>query len=262
MIGVALVVLWALSLLGGQASLRIITVGSKANGNTTVEYLNMFLSKNDIFTFESKESWSKANALFVASLLSDAAVKNSSVDSWGNVKIPMIESLRSVADSEGWHGLDCDTGVAEYSSLIGIPIAGLPTVGNLTSVIETSYWTLDCPLLTQRQDGFETTNPDNYTWQGFFINSSPHGDIWKEDIVNTNTRPRKLNYSGTFIDKKGAKQFDYAKCDIKTSYVEVHVQCSPTSCEPTKLRTSRSPSELSVGSHLASFNNLALDTPF
>jgi hypothetical protein len=263
LLGLFLVTLWALSPLGGQASLRIVGIGSKIGDVASLEYLNMFLSNSDIFTFESDESWAKADALFVASLLSDGKVKNSSIDSWGNVKIPMIESLLSSPDADGWYDFE-DSEVTTYSSLIGIPIAGVPTAGNMTSVIETSYWTLDCPLVKQLLNGFLGANSSSYQWQGFYLDTFSHrSQIWQSDgTIDSNAPPRRLNYSGTFIDDRGQKQYDYAECDITTKYVEVSVRCSPTACEATKMRSSKSPTVLEVDQQLGRFNNRTFDTAF
>jgi hypothetical protein len=255
-----LILIWVLSPLGGQASLRIIGTGSKAGDTITLEYLNMFLSNNDMFTFESDESWAKADALFVASLLSDGKVKNSSIDSWGNIKIPMIESLPTQSDADGWRSTT-GNGTMTYSSLIGIPIAGLPTTGNATSSIETSYWTLECPLIKQQPDGFLGANSSNYQWQGFRMDTFPHrAQIWQaDDTIDPNAPSRRLMYNGTFIDNEGKKQFDYAECEIKTTYVEVEVQCSPTTCETTKIRRSTTPQARALGRQLGSFDNRTFD---
>jgi hypothetical protein len=256
-----LIAVWALSPIGGQASLRIVGSGSRLGDIAPLEYLNMFLSNNDVFTFQSDESWAKANALFVASLLSDG--KNSSSDSWGNVKIPMIEALQSSSDADGWHTIE-DNQATIYSSLIGVPIAGGPTNGNVTSLIETSYWTFDCPLINQTNNGFSGGNYPNYLWNGFLMDSFPHrSQIWPQGgTIDSNAAPRKLNYSGIFIDNTGKTQYDYAECEIRTTYVEVGVRCSPSVCEATKIRTSKVQTILEVDQQLGIFNNYTFDTPF
>jgi hypothetical protein len=262
-LGLALTLLWALSPFGGQASLRVVGTGTKSAAQIPLKYLNMFLSNNDVFTFEAQESWTKANALFIASLLSGADAKNSSADSWGNVKIPMIDSLTSTPDESGWYSLLGDASLT-YSSLVGVPISGLPLAGNTTSEIQTSYWALDCPTMEELQDGFQDANQTNYDWEGFYLSSiTNRSSFWDtNNKIDPNAPPRRLSYRGTFIDQKGQKRFEYAECDITTTFVEVEVECSRTSCRANKMRTSKSPSILAVTSEIASFNDHVYDQPF
>lgn len=220
----------------------------------------MFLSNNDVFTFASDEAWAKADSLFVSSLLSDEKVKNSAVDSWGNVKIPMLETLKTLSDAEGWHSL-AGSGATTYSSLIGVPIAGMPTSGNTSSFIQTSYWTLDCSSVRQPLDGFLGANTSNYEWQGFRIDSfSPRAEIWQTDkTMNASALPRRLIYNGTFINSEGIRQFDHALCDIKTTYVEVEVRCSAAMCEAKSMRKSTLPQVVSLSDQLGDLDDRTFD---
>ena len=87
------------------------------------------------------------NSLYTAALLSPDNAKQSSMDSWGNVKVPIVDTFGS--DSGQSHVVEDGTFIMpnqsqtiEYSSLIGIIVVGTPSTGNFT--IETSYFRLNC----------------------------------------------------------------------------------------------------------------------
>jgi hypothetical protein len=176
----------------------------------------------------------------------------------------MINSIKSAMDEKGWYNLLGEKNPV-YSSLIGIPISGLPTVGNTTSRIETSYWSLDCPTMRELEDGFLGANQTHYNWEGFYLSSPTNRTgFWdSKGNIKPNAPARKLIYRGTFINRRGEKQYEYAECDITTSYVEVEVECSHTTCLAAKMRRSKSPTILSISREIASFNDRGtLDTPF
>ncbi|KAJ5273827.1 hypothetical protein N7478_008952 [Penicillium angulare] len=64
------------------------------------------------------------------------------MDPWANVKIPSFESLSATANSTGWVSVPTDQNIT-YSALTGIPIGGLNKTGNVTAVIQSTYFSLD-----------------------------------------------------------------------------------------------------------------------
>lgn len=134
----------------------------------------------------------------IASLLADETVKGSPTDIWGNVRIPMLESSQAKPDDSGWYDLSLE-GEIVYTSLIGVPIAGLPAIGNTianaTSSIDTSYWTLNCPSVEE-----VFLNSSAYDRGGFFIVSSNHTVIWQSNgKITPSTLARRLTYNGTLM---------------------------------------------------------------
>lgn len=69
-------------------------------------------------------------------------LQNSSQDLFGNVKIPVLSELKAPI-SNSWTTVDHSKDVP-YSSLLGIPVAGLPTSGNVSFQILSRYWTVQC----------------------------------------------------------------------------------------------------------------------
>lgn len=144
LLGLGLMLLWTLSPLGGQSSLHIInTVYKPVFSNSAVRYLNSrappaFTDSGDLSRLEFP-----LNALYSSSLLAPVTITNSSMDLWGNVKIPILSRLSTDADREGWKKVPATTNIA-YSSLMGIPTADIPRSHNTSFNIESSYWDIDC----------------------------------------------------------------------------------------------------------------------
>lgn len=106
-------------------------------------------------TYEGADTASQfvpANALFGAALVgasSGASSSLSSIDAWGNTKIPWIEFLDpSTEDADGWYSVPQLNSSDDFTSLIGISLSLISDATNLTTSfnIEASYWTLSCPV--------------------------------------------------------------------------------------------------------------------
>ncbi|KAF1941565.1 hypothetical protein EJ02DRAFT_347536 [Clathrospora elynae] len=149
-VGVNLLFFWALSPLGGQASLRLMTRQHQASyASTKIRYLTtgpggaMFiLATNNV----NRGKFAEAGALYNAALLAPQSVKLGPQDSWGNVKIPSFDALnQSQADPHGWIDVPSAILVPEtYSSLVGVPIAGLPKDANNNFTLEYNYLSVSC----------------------------------------------------------------------------------------------------------------------
>lgn len=150
-LGIALVVVWSLSPIGGQATVRLMTIGLK---DTIIADSFKYMVNNGIlgaydFGTTHEQGQESARIIFVAALMGPAATKSSTLDLWGNVKIPRIESYEGVApmDNDGWYVTKGGNSNA-YSSLIGIPIAGIndPAFIEYTTRIQTPYLSPKCSL--------------------------------------------------------------------------------------------------------------------
>ena len=69
-------------------------------------------------------------------------------DFYGNVKIPDLHRLRDYnEDDVEWTAILSDNN-AIYSSLMGVPVSGVPIIGNTTLTIETLYYSVTCDNVT------------------------------------------------------------------------------------------------------------------
>jgi hypothetical protein len=84
-------------------------------------------------------------AVYLSSIISSNSTQNGPQDSWGNIKVPRIESLKDVLpDADGWKVLPEGPPVS-YSSLVGVTVVNVSTRGNSTFVMTSSYFELSCP---------------------------------------------------------------------------------------------------------------------
>ncbi|KAI4252904.1 MAG: hypothetical protein L6R42_007785 [Xanthoria sp. 1 TBL-2021] len=124
-LGVFLVLLWLISPLGGQASLRLITQGKCVIiANRTMALVDS-TGTTSSFTqgFAQTLTGGSINALYVGSLVAPLSIKSGAQGTWGNIKIPRFETYNRTLDDEGYanvpdHGID-------WISLLGWPVAGL-----------------------------------------------------------------------------------------------------------------------------------------
>ena len=138
-VSACLLLIWALSPLGSQSCLRILSIDSvPITVDKPLTYVDTMA--NQIFLSDTSRTTNVLNPVYVASILSPPSVKNSSMDLWGNVKIPYMSDLSNL-NSDRW--LPISDTVPEYSSLLGIPLGSMES-GNTTLSLESTYISLDC----------------------------------------------------------------------------------------------------------------------
>ena len=236
-LALVLVILWAFSPLGGQASLRVVSLGSQINTNQTgTSVFNV--QSTFLMSGSSSQAFMNASvqAVFSASLMDPA--KNRSADTWGNIKIPAIERLPPVSTTEdGWIPV-AKSDSTSYTALVGIPISPMPN-SNFTFNVETSYWNVDCTTFdlrnkTSPRGNASTLNSYFTMWDGRYLSFG----------VN-NTLPRQRNSAGLkprmiLVESQGENAVTHAECALRTTYVEVQARCLSSSCAVTAMRPSRS----------------------
>jgi hypothetical protein len=93
-VGLLMILIWALSPIGGQSSARILEFQT---GTTSLFAYTVYLDMNNTFNEYTGAvdavPAAAAHGVFVAALLTPGNVQSSSQDTWGNVKVPMLESL-------------------------------------------------------------------------------------------------------------------------------------------------------------------------
>ncbi|KAF2501242.1 hypothetical protein BU16DRAFT_569391 [Lophium mytilinum] len=154
-VGAHLLILWSLSPLGGQASLRLLgTAGEANNTSHKIRYLTTGPGGTlwGLETgFAGDQVAADVDALYTAALLAPNSIKLGPQDTWGNVKIPSMVSLNeSTADADGWISTPISMAAAEdYSSLMGLPVVGRPLNANANFSMESTYLSVQCSKFTQ-----------------------------------------------------------------------------------------------------------------
>lgn len=241
-----LLILWALSPLGGQASLRVVFLhGVVSNATVPVSYLDSFSKRVEEYPEVTK-------VVFNSVLLAPPSSKVAHQDFFENLKIPLLEDFESRSrqtDDDGWYSIKPDQNL-EYSSLIGLSTAGIPPEDRTFSNIETSYLHLDCSL-TRIDDAEPGGQCDWWGEYGMIGNTvgTCYSGRWSEmtlslardleyNISDPSTAPRKI-YFGHRTERDGQFLGTTAECSTTTTYVEVSYTCSGKACVATAIRRSR-----------------------
>jgi len=243
-----LFILWSLSPLGSQASLRVVSSGPLRT-NTTLEV--SYLNASSPFKADGASGMASfqtpINAAFVGALVSPAASKSNSQDAYGNLKIPFLEDLaaHSDGDDNDWYSIkDADI---EYSSMIGLPTKGLGADGTMFLRLESSYLFPVCELSTESMMGTSPTGNSSASaaWSTFEsenCNNDLGMVLQLRNVSDFNSMtlpgPRKVAF-GSLGDTDDGTIATIATCNLSISHVETQYTCEGKSCAPTAMRKSR-----------------------
>ncbi|KAG9948327.1 hypothetical protein KCU85_g5102, partial [Aureobasidium melanogenum] len=219
-----------------------------------LQYVNTSLDGMPYIGGDTASDFVPVNALFGAALVGASSGASSSVDAWGNMKIPWIENLDpSMADAEGWHLIPQLNSSDEYTSLIGLPLSMVSDASDFTTSfnIETSYWTLSCPVFEDLGDGQNATGYDPAAEAKLEADMEKFEDPYGVSLYNTTAAQNLYLYSVsmynhseprdsptnrrlrhiTYMDNNNdPAHWVAANCTIKTTYVEVSAFCSTGRC--------------------------------
>jgi hypothetical protein len=149
-LGIGAVLLWMLSPLGGQSSLRVLGRRNVMKpSETNLFYFNTAgnyvccsaFSDEDV----SGEAWTTLTSILLGALVSIERTKGR--DIWGNIKIPFLEYTPAYERSEsrdGWYDFSESDYNATYSALTGTVINGLRDGADAQFVMESSYFNMSC----------------------------------------------------------------------------------------------------------------------
>ncbi|KAJ4374058.1 hypothetical protein N0V83_002797 [Neocucurbitaria cava] len=205
LVGINLLFLWALSPLGGQASLRLMERQNRDSfSNTTLRYMTtgpggtMWGVSS---TYVGSGKFADAGALYTAALLAPVETKTGPRDPWGNVKIPNLEYLNSsTSDAEGWVAVPQILEAELYSSLVGLPVVGLPPTERSNFTVESTYLTVECGNFNQTPyPGINSTNKGSTDFAK--LDELIPGQVWlNKSSENNPFKPSEGQSTSFFID--------------------------------------------------------------
>ena len=256
--GLLLVTLAVISPLGGQASLQMLKIRDVPEINQTqIAYLTTLKDASSMLAVSPgyvDEALPAMNTMYGASLTASESVKNSTMDLWGNIKIPYLSRLATPADESGWQDVPSDTLLDKYSSLIGIPARGLSKDTNTSYSLETSYFDLDCYKMINGSDADcqvkndtasvakNNTKPDYYCTPGSTFGlgiddylEQSYGGPWGHINDTGRTFPQRT----IRFQSMSMPALSVSYCHISTAYVEAAVNCTGLACGVTRMRPSR-----------------------
>ncbi|KAJ8114504.1 hypothetical protein OPT61_g3640 [Boeremia exigua] len=150
LLGLAILFAWLLSPIGGQTSLRMLNIEPlKKEFNNTVRYFpiegfarqTLFFARGGADVF-----WPLWAPLYMTALQTSRHYWSSPMDMFGNVRIPDIsQSNTSTIDPPDydWHDFG-DIADVRYTSMLGLPIVGIPDTGNSSFRFQSFYWSVNC----------------------------------------------------------------------------------------------------------------------
>ncbi|CAG9985161.1 unnamed protein product [Clonostachys byssicola] len=148
LLGISIIIIWALSPLGGQSALRLLAVSPEIlSTNTTIRYLPIDQALNTVMSPDfgasnPVRSWPKWAPIFMTAVTTSYQYQNSSQDMFGNVRIPSLDSLPSTTN-DSWTVINHSESIP-YSSLLGIPVGGLPANGTTSFNLTSRYFGIQC----------------------------------------------------------------------------------------------------------------------
>ena len=171
LLGLGLIILWVLSPLGGQSSLYILH--TTRDTTTSVSNIRFFNTSLDApFNSGDIGSMPQINAIYMSSLLAPQSIKESPMDLWGNVKLPIMSRMNGDATRDGWKEVKKDPQVV-YSSLLGIPFDGTQRGSNSSFHLESSYYDIDCFDVSLQPKPISMTNSTLLDVKTHYTGSSP-----------------------------------------------------------------------------------------
>ncbi|RDW65897.1 uncharacterized protein DSM5745_09636 [Aspergillus mulundensis] len=260
---IPILLLWAMSPLGGQGALRMISEASASVlGNVSVAYMNTSIDDGShplVSSSLTNDALAPLSAIYTTSILSSQEAKTAPSDVWGWPKIPFLPA--SSIDNDSWRVPSNDTQTS-YTSLVGHVLQGVPPDNSTDFPIESSYFDFDCRLMATN-----LSNTEAYTAMGGasllhhnasnLFNDTVDGRVaYSNFFIDTNynvkVRPRPQSSFSIFYgsrDKAGADSdgpptVTLFNCTMLYIRLEARVACENASCAVTRLRRSENATKL------------------
>jgi hypothetical protein len=242
LLGASLIVLWLISPLGGQASLRLLTTKPRVVSlNSTVQYFPMegYSQSYLISPNVASEAWPRFAPLYMTSLHLSRNYMNAPMDLWGAVKIPDPASSSGKLD-DGWQSFEFAPS-ANYTSLFGIPTVGIPTTGNTTFNLMSHYWAVNCANFTLEKADWNSTSMfgmyrESAQSISFTMELPFNADDDLKDGVTFTYRSLRAEPPAANAPGGRNASISQTKCSLAIKFVESRVGCAGQSCRVTAMR--------------------------
>ncbi|KAI4283305.1 MAG: hypothetical protein L6R38_002251 [Xanthoria sp. 2 TBL-2021] len=259
--GAIVVLLWFLSPLGSQMSLRLLALTSvDIISQTPVQYFNTTTPAgstdiNSMFDSANTLRYARMSltAFVSANMLASTDVLKSPVDQWNNIKVPRLDAMAYSADASNNPWVPIANGsTMTWASLSGLMIQGLNASGNSTFIIQTSYIDVTCSNPMQTDGDINFTDMLKSVGLAVHINnaSSPFTrdggsfSLFLDTNSNSFTRfdaPQNLFYASRVALMTGTSDSNLSgievyNCSYTTPKIEGNVTCVGQDCAITQVR--------------------------
>lgn len=226
-VGFLLMFLWLLSPLGGQSALRLLDQESGVITSVdTFHYMNPNAIEDSLMMGASAINSGRATftSIFLAALLSSTRYQNTSMDLWGNVKLPSYRSVENSTSGE-WKTLPMNTEDVIYASLIGIPVAGLHQSGSSNFTLKARQWDISC-----------NTNKAMGLNESAFGNATATYKLAYSDGKRCTKYPCPISFKSINSDDDVGAVITVASCEMSYEYLQAVVRCNGTNCAAIQVR--------------------------
>lgn len=234
LLGISMILLWALSPLGGQSALRLLQVAPLvANSTIDVRYMPSAASISTAMAGDDVETtmWPSFGPLYMTALISYRRQKDSAQDIFGNVRVPSLDTMLQSSDFVGnvsWQTVDYGADVP-YSSLLGVPVVGVPATGNVSFAMNSRYYTIDCVSST-------------VIYAGYWLSNSSQGQTFDVQIIDSHiddfNEPMVLFNLSSVNDREASSDtgISVLVCSAAPRDIESAVLCVDGGCHVTAQR--------------------------
>ncbi|KAH7088321.1 hypothetical protein FB567DRAFT_591727 [Paraphoma chrysanthemicola] len=244
-LGVAILLAWLLSPVGGQASLRLLSTKPFTSDHTSsVRYYPMqeYPQRSYILSADlAQKKWPLYGPLYMTAVQTSRQSLLAPMDLYGYVKVPDIAYLNQghdvVTSSDyDWHLVGNNT-LASYTSIFGVPVVDLPTRGNYSFYLVSHYWAVQCHSLRQLQTPpvWPPAPSSNSSRPARGTDQSPTFHI-RVDEGNSTDGNITFEYSSMQHQPYEGVKVTVALCSTSPVVVESRVQCHDRSCAVRALR--------------------------
>ncbi|KAK5712126.1 hypothetical protein LTR15_012195 [Elasticomyces elasticus] len=230
-----LMILWALSPIGSQASSRVISAELRpTNVSATLQYLDVKSPFTMLGASDLSSLGPAVRGVFSSALISSESSKEAPEDGFSNIKIPMLEIFagQGATLDNIWYNTSEPKGNS-FSSILGLPLLGAALEGSSYFELETSYMYADCSVTMESskqwtvQPGFAANNVS-----GSASVSSNYLTIVYDALHGTNSSlPRRL-----VVYDRGGKGVTTASCTLTTTFIEARIECTGGGCSCEAVR--------------------------
>ncbi|KAH7094856.1 hypothetical protein FB567DRAFT_15141 [Paraphoma chrysanthemicola] len=281
---IGLLLLWALSPLGGQSALRLV----RETNTTSFELRSVFYADVDApsnFPASSynEDAFNRANAVLMTSLMTVDTLEREPVDTWNHPKVPRLEELEQAEDkndtTKSWYAVDHSKNQS-YASLAGIDIINLSGQGATNFTVPYEYMYFGCNLSPQNNFTKSANQIDvfpNQITQLKYLNGLNNarqlesGDRFKTNstsltttaapgsVISSSSRNFFIYTRGTAIKPEAlifgssgisTTAFYLFECSMKSVLVEANIICESDSCGVERLRRLNKPRSARNATHL------------
>lgn len=143
----------------------------------------------------------------------------------------------TIANESGWIAVGKKD--ITFSSLIGVPVAGIPSTGFTNFTLEHTYFIFQCPLGPENWSiyALQPNVSDSSTWGGYIHHNlrdafENNATFFIETFtpLNRTSTPGMKPRDFTFGSKNSEGRISIAHCSVTQSYVEAWVECEGKNC--------------------------------